>query len=184
MSLHHYCQPADGVLNPKTAYNMDQQHVRPRVTQQLITDTSLPYIIVDMIASHTRVNRKPLHICSSCNSSANGVWTGASSIDRQKHAHGRGDVHSIRVPLQRTQYCVCACAQRHWASIQSRKLKPWKLILTATYFQLFTKIGTSKNYPPYGMYMYRSLHHHTDSLLMKTTLSKWFRSTQTQYVLV
>ena len=80
---------------------MDQQCVRPLVlTWQLLTDTSLPYIIVEMIALHTRVDRKPL--CSLHNSSANGVGTAASSIDHQKHVHvhgrGGGGVHTIRVP--------------------------------------------------------------------------------------
>ena len=49
------------------------------MTWQLFTDTSLPYVIVNMVTSYTRVDRKPLH------SSVNSEGTAASSISICKH---------------------------------------------------------------------------------------------------
>ena len=49
------------------------------MTWQLFTDTSLPYIIVNMITLYTRVDRKPLH------SLVNSEGTAASSISIYKH---------------------------------------------------------------------------------------------------
>ena len=110
------------------------------LTRQLLTDTNLPYIIVDMIVLHTRVDRRPLL------SSGNGVGTVASSIDRQKHAHGRGGMHTIRRTC-----AVCAHGCTVLLSLHPvTKIKTTK-INSDSYFRLFTKIGTPENYPPYGI---------------------------------
>ena len=111
MSLHYYCQPADGVLDPNSISDIWISSVSVlALTRQLLTDTSLPYniIIVDMIASHTRVDRKPLH--SLRNSSANGVGTAANSIDCQRHAQGQEGMQNNHThAAQCIRYCVCAC---------------------------------------------------------------------------
>ena len=116
----------------------------------LLTDTSLPYIIVDMIASHTRVDRKPPH--SLCNSSANCVGMAASSIDCQKHAHGQGGVHTIR-----TLRSVLGTACAHVCTAPLG-LHPVTKINSDSYFRLLTKISTPENYPPYGISTICSAH--------------------------
>ena len=110
------------------------------LTRQLLTDTSLPYIIVDMIALHTRVDRKPLH--SLRNSSANGVGTATSSVDRQKHTHGCRGVHTTCAPCS---ILGTACPHARTAPLGLHpvtKIKTTK-ISCGSYFRLFMKIGTT-----------------------------------------
>ena len=116
--------------------------------RQLRTDTSLPYIIVDMIALHTRIDRKSLH--SLRNRSANGVGTAASSIDHKKHARGRGGVQTTLVPrsVLSTAYAHARTALLDLHPVM--KIKTTK-IDSDSYYQLLTRIDTPENYPPYGL---------------------------------
>ena len=52
MSLYRYCRPADGVLDSLA------RTIAPNILLEVNKDIYI-YIIIDMIASHTRVDRKP-----------------------------------------------------------------------------------------------------------------------------
>ena len=113
MSLYRYCRPADGVLGPLA------HTITPNALSEVNKDCPAN-IIIDIIASHTRVDRKPLH------SSANGIGTAACSIVKSMHmAEGGMHAHHMRHRVPRMHAYA-------WV-IQVMKIKPQKLVLTATF---------------------------------------------------
>ena len=104
MFLHHYCWPVDGVLDPNS---ISCQRVRARVDTAAPKQhwpPGIPYIIVDMIALHTRVDRITQQMVWE--------WQPAQSIVRSTHKAEGACTRAVYLVLHARTVSLGACSLR------------------------------------------------------------------------